>query len=149
MAAPFRLISSIRGPFRTATIFTCFGPTYLGPRYPRGMFGAVDSGQETAVRFFTEWVEQVKREVPAERLLVFEVKDGWDPLCQFLGVPVPETQFPNVNDTAEIQQRISKMKRFCWICWGLGAAMSAMTGFYFRDQLDLTWLLGLLPTNWF
>ena len=58
----------------TAAQFTCFAPTYLGPRYPRGMFGAVDAGEETAVRFYNEWVEQVRAEIPAERLLVFDVK---------------------------------------------------------------------------
>ena len=57
-----------------AAQFTCFAPTYLGPRYPRGMFGAVDAGEETAVRFYNEWVEQVRAEIPAERLLVFDVK---------------------------------------------------------------------------
>ena len=36
-------------------------------------------------RFFNDWVDQVKAEIPAERLLVFEVKQGWGPLCQFLG----------------------------------------------------------------
>ena len=43
------------------------------------------SGEETAVRFFNDWVELVKAEIPAERLLVFEVKQGWGPLCNFLG----------------------------------------------------------------
>jgi hypothetical protein len=36
--------------------------------------------------------------VPAERLLVHEVKQGWVPLCEFLGVPVPEEEFPHLND---------------------------------------------------
>ena len=38
-----------------------------------------------SARFFNDWVDQVKAEIPAERLLVFEVKQGWAPLCQFLG----------------------------------------------------------------
>ena len=38
-----------------------------------------------STRFFNDWVDQVKAEIPAERLLVFEVKQGWGPLCQFLG----------------------------------------------------------------
>ena len=38
-----------------------------------------------STRFFNDWVDQVKAEIPAERLLVFEVKQGWAPLCQFLG----------------------------------------------------------------
>jgi Sulfotransferase domain len=37
--------------------------------------------------------------VPPERLLVYEVGDGWEPLCRFLGVPVPDEPFPHVNAT--------------------------------------------------
>jgi len=40
-------------------------------------------------------------------LLVYEVKQGWQPLCDFLGVPVPEnTPFPRLNDTASFQQQM-------------------------------------------
>eukprot|EP00415_Alexandrium_ostenfeldii_P004324 UN4324 len=38
--------------------------------------------------------EEVRRAVPPERLLEFNVKQGWDPLCRFLGLPVPEEPFP-------------------------------------------------------
>ena len=120
-------------------VFTCFSPTYLGPRYPGGMFGAVDAGEETAVRFFTEWQEQVRKEIPPERLLVFEVKDGWEPLCQFLGIPVPQEPFPNANDTAEMQQNIRGMKRTCYLCWGLGIAAAGVAGYYLNlmDHIDI------------
>ena len=103
------------------------------------MFGAVDSGEETAVRFFTQWKEQVKREIPADRLLVFEVKDGWEPLCQFLGIPVPEEQFPNVNDTSEMKQRISGMKRACYLSWAVGIAAAGVAGYYLNimDKIDI------------
>jgi hypothetical protein len=37
--------------------------------------------------------------VPAERLLVYEVAEGWEPLCDFLGVPVPDAPMPHLNDT--------------------------------------------------
>mmetsp|Transcript_94589 Transcript_94589/g.276443 ORF Transcript_94589/g.276443 Transcript_94589/m.276443 type:complete len:267 (-) Transcript_94589:93-893(-) len=40
---------------------------------------------------------EVKRAIPPERLLVFNVKEGWGPLCEFLGLPVPEAPFPRVN----------------------------------------------------
>lgn len=45
-------------------------------------------------------VDEVKRMIPTDRLLVFNVKDGWGPLCDFLGKPVPskDTAFPHVND---------------------------------------------------
>jgi hypothetical protein len=53
-----------------------------------------------AMEIFLEYIEEVKRKVPADRLLVFNVKDGWQPLCHFLKVPVPDTPFPRVNDSA-------------------------------------------------
>jgi hypothetical protein len=43
----------------------------------------------------------VKQTIPNERLLVYEVKQGWGPLCEFLGAPVPDEPFPRTNDRAE------------------------------------------------
>lgn len=43
----------------------------------------------------------VKAEIPADRLLVHQAKDGWGPLCAFLGVPVPETPYPRTNSKQE------------------------------------------------
>lgn len=40
----------------------------------------------------------VKQAIPASQLLVYEVKQGWEPLCAFLGVPVPAGDFPRTND---------------------------------------------------
>lgn len=64
---------------------------------------------------FDAHVEEVKRVVPAERLLVFEVKEGWEPLCAFLGVPVPSEPFPRVNDTAEFKKRVVAATVVSWI----------------------------------
>lgn len=58
-----------------------------------------------AIGRFHAHTEDVVRHVPPERLLVFDVKEGWEPLCKFLGVPVPSTPFPHLNDTAEFQAR--------------------------------------------
>jgi len=44
--------------------------------------------------------EAVRETVPADRLLVWQVKDGWEPLCAMLGVPVPDEPFPRTNDAA-------------------------------------------------
>lgn len=67
----------------------------------------------------------VQRVIPKERLLVFEVKQGWGPLCAFLGKPVPETPFPNVNDTAEFKKRIMMMHVMTWGPWVLLALIAA------------------------
>lgn len=49
---------------------------------------------------------EVKRSVPASRLLVFDVAEGWDPLCRFLGVPVPDAPFPRTNSSEEFRARL-------------------------------------------
>lgn len=53
---------------------------------------------------------EVRRVIPAERLLVYEVRDGWEPLCKFLGVPVPAADFPKVNSTDEFRARVVGLK---------------------------------------
>jgi hypothetical protein len=56
---------------------------------------------------FNRYSEQVKHDVPPERLLVFDVGEGWEPLCAFLSVPVPQTPFPRENSAADFQSRFS------------------------------------------
>ena len=51
-----------------------------------------------AISQFEIYNEEIKKNVPAEKLLVYEVTDGWEPLCNFLNRPIPKAQpFPNVN----------------------------------------------------
>lgn len=54
----------------------------------------------------TRFNEEVQATVPADRLLVWSVGEGWEPLCDFLDVPVPEIPFPHLNDSAEFVGRI-------------------------------------------
>ena len=60
-------------------------------------------------RAFVDWVEDVKRRCPKDRLLVYSVSEGWGPLCDFLGLPVPETPFPQVNDSVGYQKVVAKI----------------------------------------
>ncbi|MGO9471351.1 MAG: sulfotransferase family protein [Isosphaeraceae bacterium] len=65
-----------------------------------------------AIDAFNRHNEQVRRDVPADRLLVYEISQGWGPLCAFLGVPVPEVKpFPHLNDAAEFRARIERRAR--------------------------------------
>jgi hypothetical protein len=57
-----------------------------------------------SVAVFEAHNEEIRREVPAERLLVFSVSEGWEPLCGFLGVPVPDVPFPKTNSVAEFRK---------------------------------------------
>ena len=61
---------------------------------------------------FNRHNEEVKRRVPKERLLVYEVTEGWGPLCEFLGVEEPNKPFPRLNDAAEIQRLILLLRVF-------------------------------------
>jgi hypothetical protein len=54
---------------------------------------------EFAIDTFNAHNEAVKAKVPADRLLVYEVQEGWGPLCDFLGAEEPDTPFPHLNDT--------------------------------------------------
>ncbi|MEU4227744.1 sulfotransferase family protein [Nonomuraea sp. NPDC026600] len=60
-----------------------------------------DREPERAVQLFAEHAARVVAAVPAERLLVFDVADGWGPLCEFLEVPVPAAPFPRVNGASD------------------------------------------------
>jgi len=51
--------------------------------------------------------EAVKAAIPADQLLVYQVKEGWAPLCRFLNLPEPAEAFPRTNDRAEFWDRVT------------------------------------------
>jgi hypothetical protein len=53
--------------------------------------------KEYAIRIFEDHIESMKALVPADRLLLFDVRDGWEPLCEFLEVELPSRPFPHSN----------------------------------------------------
>lgn len=119
-----KVILTLRDPhawFKSVsnTIMASFkGPMVLpdGRRVgPPGDFAPLLVGQKTfggrfdeahMIDVFNRHNEEVRRTIPKERLLVFDAKQGWGPLCEFLGVPVPATPFPKTNSTEEFQARI-------------------------------------------
>ena len=69
--------------------------------------GKIDN-KTAMMELFNQWNEEVKRTIPADQLLVYEVQQGWEPLCKFLNVPVPNTPFPKTNSKESFQKRIEK-----------------------------------------
>lgn len=63
--------------------------------------------RDELTRGFNSHNDAVKEAIPADRLLVFEVKEGWLPLCDFLNVPVPDTDFPRTNHREEFWDRVN------------------------------------------
>lgn len=71
--------------------------------------------RDHVLRVFTDHIDEVKRSVPAERLLVYQVSQGWEPLCAFLGVPIPDSPFPRVNETATFKRIVFAITVVCWL----------------------------------
>jgi hypothetical protein len=69
-------------------------------------FGGSTADEDLAIGVLEMHNEEVKRTIPAERLLVYQVKQGWEPLCGFLGVAVPDVPFPKANSTQEFLARL-------------------------------------------
>ncbi len=92
-----------------------------------GTFDGRFSDRAHAIEVFNQQIQYVRSTCPPERLLVFDVADGWDPLCAFLDVPVPDGPFPHLNDAAETRRVVTSLR------WGTralpgvaGAALAAI-----------------------
>jgi hypothetical protein len=70
------------------------------------MDGGEDTTAESMASAMERYQEEVKQNVPSDRLLVWSVQEGWEPLCEFLEVPVPDAPFPKTNDAKEFGARL-------------------------------------------
>jgi Sulfotransferase domain len=61
---------------------------------------------------YTRWNDDVKVAIDAGRLLVFNVKEGWGPLCEFLGVEVPDEPFPHMWDTSTYHKAMTTIAAY-------------------------------------
>lgn len=62
--------------------------------------------RDHALEVFRAHIRQVTESLPGSRVLVFDVAEGWGPLCEFLDRPIPGVPFPRLNDTATFQAAI-------------------------------------------
>lgn len=76
----------------------------IAPLIWDGEFEGRFEDREFAIGVFNAHNEQVRATVPADRLVVHEISDGWEPLADMLGVPVPDAPFPHLNDTAAFRE---------------------------------------------
>ncbi|HEY2160738.1 MAG TPA: sulfotransferase [Solirubrobacteraceae bacterium] len=129
-----KVLLSVRDPerwepsFRETIVDMCYGEelirllssarAHVDPNWRRylgfvdrmfwGEQGTFPAGHTPAalIEAFVAHNEEVKRVVPADQLLVWEVTDGWGPLCEFLEVPVPAEPLPHANDRATFLDRV-------------------------------------------
>jgi hypothetical protein len=89
---------------------------------PRGTFADGWAEPAMLIEQMIRHTERVKQAVPPDRLLVWEVTDGWAPLCQFLGASEPSGPLPHANDRATFLDRV------------MGGALDALQRWYADDS---------------
>ena len=115
-----KVILSVRDPeaWFASTQNTVLSPAVTAMHAARGTKGLTDSvnwgGSDPKLRDrdymlarYRRHNAEVKATIPADRLLVYDAADGWAPLCEFLGVAVPDAPFPRVNSTDEFNAMIA------------------------------------------
>jgi hypothetical protein len=85
----------------------------------RGVWAGTNGEAGPMAEAMERWNQSVIDTVPADRLLVWDPKEGWEPLCEFLELPVPEQPLPHVNDTENFQKNLI-----------MGPAIAAINGWW-------------------
>jgi hypothetical protein len=80
-----------------------------------GVFDGRFEDRDHALQVYRDHIAYVKATTQRDKLLVFEAKDGWEPLCSFLNVPVPENEYPHLNDAAQMQFVIRAVRAVGWL----------------------------------
>ena len=80
-----------------------------------GIFDGRFADRDHAVAVFEHHIDHVRATCLSERLLVFDVAEGWEPLCAFLDVPVPRHPFPRLNDAKSTRRFMAAVR------WGTRA----------------------------
>ncbi|WP_405227994.1 sulfotransferase family protein [Lentisalinibacter sediminis] len=118
-----RFVLTLRDPERWAdsfgaTIYTLLAGRDQAPEEMRAWLDMAASviartgfppglDRDGLVAAFTAHNDAVREAIPADQLLVFEVRQGWEPLCAFLGMPVPDEEFPRTNHREEFWDRVN------------------------------------------
>jgi len=102
-----------------------------------GIFDRRFEDRDYAIEVFERHISTVRADVPSSKLLIFNVRDGWTPLCEFLAVPTPPGEFPHLNDATPVRRLTTAIR--------VGTRMIPMAGiclggYLLRNRLRL-------PTN--
>ena len=80
----------------------------------QGTFKGRAEDREFAIARFQRHSEEVRAGIEEERLLVYDVKEGWEPLCKFLGCPIPDTPFPRTNSRRSLRAAVWAIRAIKW-----------------------------------
>ncbi len=67
------------------------------------------SSKSNAEKVFFEHIDDVINHVPKNQLLIYEVSDGWQPLCDFLEIQIPSEPFPHLNKKEDFHEMVKNM----------------------------------------
>ncbi|KAJ7062576.1 P-loop containing nucleoside triphosphate hydrolase protein [Mycena amicta] len=104
----------------------------------KSLFGPIEKlTKEGAKARFVEHYERIRAIVPRERLLEYEMGNGWAPICEFLGKEVPEEKFPRTNDEAKFREKVygavnGVIRRFVWRATMLAMVTGVAAAVYWR-----------------
>jgi Sulfotransferase domain len=111
-----KVLLTVRGPESwytsfASTLLETIGPDNdpesFGVRIIRNkIFGGMPDNRDHAIATYQKNTSDVQAAFSSERLLTYQLGDGWEPLCKFLGRPIPEVPFPRSNSTEEFRARI-------------------------------------------
>ena len=74
-----------------------------------------ETNKALLIDYYLKYNKRVKARCPADKLLLFNIKDGWAPLCAHLDLPIPNEPFPHENDTQEMRKLINTMNIAGWV----------------------------------
>ena len=97
-------------------------------------------GDKQIPDLYDQHIARLKAIVPENRLVFFDVKDGWEPLCKVLGKPVPEgIPFPRINDSKAIEEFSKKQVRRGLIRWAwiLTAIVAVVVAIWMQRRMQL------------
>ena len=95
-----------------------------------GVLAGDTYSDEGLIAIMDRWNETVKQTVPSERLLVWDPREGWEPLCAFLEVAIPDEPLPRLNDTKSFREGI------------IGGALETLNDWWDARERPLTGLHG-------
>lgn len=114
-------------------------PLVLGPEVDK-FYG---TNRTVCLKQYREHNNYVLNKCPKERLLVYRIGDGWEPLCKFLGEPIPKVDFPWSNRAASVIYELTHHPDYIatwrrqFICFGIRLAMIAIGAYLYKTNFEI------------
>lgn len=79
--------------------------------YYETLFEGQFRNKEFIIQKYKDHIEEVKSIIPKDQLLLFDITQGWEPLCKFLNKEIPNETFPNTNDSKSFWERVNNRRK--------------------------------------